>query len=67
VARPASPPPYTGPERDPRQERTVHLVREGETLYSIARTYRITVTRLMELNELGPSGVIAPFQKLYVN
>jgi LysM repeat protein len=62
-----SPPPYLGPERDPRQQRTVHLVKEGETLYSIARSYRITVTRLMELNDLGPTEVIAPFQKLYVN
>jgi LysM repeat protein len=67
IVNPAPPPSYTGPQRDPRQERTVHLVKEGETLYSIARSYRMTVTRLMELNDLGPTGVIAPFQKLYVN
>lgn len=51
----------------PRSQRSIHLVKEGENLYQIARAYGVTVERLRQLNNLGPNDVIIPFQKLYVN
>ena len=47
--------------------RTVHVVQEGQSLYAIARQYGVGVADLQQLNGLGPSDVIVPFQKLYVN
>ena len=47
--------------------RTLHVVQEGESLYRISRQYGVTVDELRQLNTLGPSDVIVPFQKLYVN
>ena len=47
--------------------RTVHVVQEGQSLYAIARQYGVSVADLQQLNSLGPSDVIVPFQKLYVN
>ena len=61
---PATPPAYGAPLQ---QERAFHTVKDGESLYGIARQYRMTVAELQELNELRPADVIVPFQKLYVN
>ena len=47
--------------------RTLHVVQEGESLYAIARQYGVSIDHLRRLNTLGPSDVIVPFQKLYVN
>ena len=47
--------------------RTLHVVQEGESLYAIARQYGVSIDDLRRLNTLGPSDVIVPFQKLYVN
>ncbi|CAH1000165.1 hypothetical protein LEM8419_01312 [Neolewinella maritima] len=47
--------------------RTTHVVREGESLYAIARQYGVGVSDLQRLNALGSSAVIVPHQKLYVN
>ena len=48
-------------------ERAFHLVQEGESLFSIARRYGLTVDQLRALNRLDNGSVIVPFQKLYVN
>ena len=60
----ATPPAYGAPLQ---QGRAFHTVKDGESLYGIARQYRMTVTELQELNDLRPADVIVPFQKLYVN
>lgn len=44
-----------------------HLVREGETLYSIARKYGMTEAQLRALNDLGPGETIVEFQTIFVN
>ena len=43
----------------------VHEVQEGDTLYSIARTYNMPVTKIMELNQ-KTSHEIAIGEKLKV-
>ena len=59
-----TPPAFGAPQQ---QGKAYHTVREGESLYGIARQYRMTVEELRQLNELAPADVIVPFQKLYVN
>ena len=60
----ASPAPVSNASVD---QRLVHTVQYGESLYSIARRYDTTPAALRQLNGLQPSEVIVPFQKLYLN
>lgn len=50
-----------------RANRTVHFVKEGQTLYDIARLYGASVERLRELNNLDVGEAVLPFQQIYVN
>lgn len=50
-----------------RKERSIYMVKEGDTLYSIARKYGLSVERMRELNSLSLNEVIIPYQKLYLN
>lgn len=52
---------------DATQKRRLHIVKEDETIYSIARAYSISVDRLRTLNNLEVNEIIIPFQRLYVN
>jgi membrane-bound lytic murein transglycosylase D len=45
---------------------SVHTVRRGDTLYTIAKRYNTTIANLKRLNGLGRSGRIFPGQKLRV-
>lgn len=47
--------------------RSVHIVQEGDSIYTIAQRYGISTAELRRLNHLQPSETIVPFQKLYVN
>jgi len=44
----------------------VHVVRDGESLYAIARRYGMSVTELTALNGIRPSGFLLPGQGLRV-
>lgn len=44
-----------------------HEVRRGETLYSIAKRYDLSVDELRRLNHMGTQALIHPGQKLAVN
>ena len=44
----------------------IHIVKSGETLTSIARSYGVSVTLLQRLNEVPPSGALAVGQTLVV-
>jgi LysM repeat protein len=44
----------------------VHVVRDGESLYAIARRYRMSVPELAALNGIRPSGFLLPGQGLRV-
>ena len=53
-------------EIDAPNSRQVHTVRDGESIYSVARKYKMTVERLRELNNLERNEVVIPYQRLYV-
>lgn len=44
----------------------LHLVKENETLYSIARKYNTTVARLAQVNDLDAREIVLPGQSIYV-
>lgn len=46
--------------------RRSHIVRRGESLSLIAQKYRISFSKLLELNNLSPKKVIHPGDKLWV-
>ena len=43
-----------------------HVVQQGETLYSLSRTYQVSVSTLIRANELDPNQPIAIDQKLII-
>lgn len=43
-----------------------HEVKQGQTLWSIARTYRVDVTSLMRANQLSTTSALLVGQRLYV-
>ena len=43
-----------------------HIVQDGETIFSIARKYKMTVDDLRTFNNLERGEVVIPFQKLYL-
>lgn len=45
----------------------VHVVREAETLYAIARKYNTTVDRIRDLNGLSSNEIIIPYQRLRID
>jgi LysM repeat protein len=49
------------------QARKVHIVQEGESLYTIARMYNMSVEELQQRNAMSPGEIIIPYQRLYVN
>ncbi len=66
-ARPARPDTSSGKEFGAGAARPVyHTVKEGETLYSIARQYEVSVGQIQELNNLERGEVILPFQRLRI-
>lgn len=58
---------YSGPSRYTSSGETVHTVKEGETLYSIASTKKMTVEDLLFLNGIHNPDRIFPGQKLKVD
>ncbi len=49
------------------QKRQIHIVKENETIYSIAKSYSLSVDELRSLNNLEINEIIIPYQRLYVN
>ncbi len=45
---------------------TIHIVRKGDTLYSIAKRYGVSVNRIMADNGLGPGGGLVVGQALII-
>ncbi len=43
-----------------------HVVKKGETLYSISKQYGLSVAQLMTLNKVSKGAVINPGQKLKI-
>jgi LysM repeat protein len=51
----------------PNRSRTVYIVKDGDTLFSIARKYGTTVQELRDLNNLARNEILIPYQKVYLN
>ena len=49
------------------QTAKTHLVRKGDTLYSISKQYGLSVSQLMALNKLSKGAVINPGQSLKIS
>lgn len=54
----ATPPPATG--------QTTYTINAGDTLFSIARTYGLTVEELAAANNIDPNGLLTPGQTLVI-
>lgn len=48
----------------PSEQPLQHQVQDGETLFSIASQYRLTVSELQQLNQLAETAVVMPGQQL---
>jgi LysM repeat protein len=55
------------PQRQQDQVRTVYIVKEGDSLFNIARTYGTTAQRLREINNLEKNEILIPYQRIYLN
>ena len=47
-------------------QKQVHLVRDGETIESIAKLYGLSPSRLRSINLLSAGDVVIPLQKIYI-
>lgn len=63
----AAPPPATQPIKAAPDSKRQHIVKKGDTLYSISRSYGLSVDRLRKINKLDKNSVIFVGQKLNVN
>jgi lipoprotein NlpD len=67
---PASVPPIplTSPEphAEPDLVGVVHVVKKGETLYRIARTYGVDLLDVMEVNDISDPRALAPGMELFI-
>ncbi|MCB0639404.1 MAG: LysM peptidoglycan-binding domain-containing protein [Lewinella sp.] len=52
--------------RQSSNQRRVHIVQEGETLYSIASRYGTTSDKLRQINDMEANAVILPYQTIYI-
>ncbi len=64
--RTASPAPDQWLETAPARQGVYHTVRAGQTLWRIARAYRVSVERLQEVNDLSDPTAIHPNEKLWI-
>lgn len=48
-------------------QKQVHIVRDGETLESIAKMYGLSASRLRSINLLAEGDVVIPLQKIYIS
>lgn len=53
--------------RTPKQAVKTHIVKKGETLYSISKQYGLSVSQLMTFNKLSKGAVINPGQTLKIS
>jgi LysM repeat protein len=58
---------YTPSARKDNGNRTVYIVREGDTLYGIATKYGMSIEQLRSINNLEREEILIPYQKIYLN
>jgi len=58
---------YVAPRSGQAVNYRVHIVQNGESLFSIARDYGTSVERVREINNLSPGEVILQSQRIYID
>ena len=57
---------YPTPNLNRNTNGAVHVVRGGESLWTIAKRYRVTTDTLMRTNRIGPNEIIRPGRKIII-
>lgn len=57
---------YPTPNQSRNSNGAIHVVRAGESLWTIAKRYRVTTKTLMRANRIGPKEIIKPGRKVII-
>ena len=57
---------YPTPNQYRNSNAAIHIVQAGDSLWTIAKRYRVTVNTLMRTNRIGPSEIIRPGRKVII-
>ena len=57
---------YPTPNQYRNSNAAIHIVRAGDSLWTIAKRYRVTVNTLMRTNRIGPTEIIRPGRKVII-
>ena len=57
---------YPTPNQYRNSNAAIHIVQAGDSLWTIAKRYRVTVNTLMRTNRIGPTEIIRPGRKVII-
>ena len=57
---------YPTPDQNRNSKGAIHVVRSGESLWTIAKRYRVTTETLIRANSIGPKEIIRPGRKVII-
>jgi LysM repeat protein len=59
-------PAYSQEDEELQEQKDIHLVQSGESLFGIAQLYGMTVSKLQQLNSLGDNAILFPGTTLHL-
>ena len=57
---------YPSPNQYRNSSAAIHVVRPGDSLWTIGKRYRVTIKTLMRTNRIGPGEIIRPGRKIII-